>query len=131
MTQGVLARGVRRGDGVFGDMRQTAATRTMAAATYATLVAEDRHLAFECAQLSAVGATTDALHVVSEAADGIRARYDDMLVITPTGRSESLVDALRTVERIGRRSDEMGDEVQATWCTLLHQKLIGAEWPPA
>ncbi len=99
----------------------------MATPTYATLIAEDRHLAYECAQLSAVGATTDALHVVSEAADGILSRYDSMLVITPTGRSESLVEALRTVERVGQRSDERGDEVQATWCTLLHQKLLGAE----
>jgi len=123
--------GVRRGDSVFGDMRQTSATRTMAPATYATLVAEDRHLAFECAQLTAVGATADALHVVVEAADGILARYDGMLVITPTGQSESFVEALRNVERVGQRSDELGDEVQATWCTLLHQKLTGAEWPPS
>jgi hypothetical protein len=131
MTQQVLTRGVRRGDGVFGDMRQTSATRIMAPATYATLVAEDRHLAFECAQLSAVGATSDALHVVAEAADTILARYEGMVVITPTGESESFVEALRNVARVGQRSDELGDEVQATWCTLLHHRLVGREWPPA
>jgi hypothetical protein len=116
---------------VFGDMRLTSTTRTVAPATYATLVAEDRHLAFECAQLSAVGATTDALNVVSDAAEEILAHYDGMLVITPTGRSESFVEALRNVERVAQRSDESGDEVQATWCTLLHQKLVGTEWPPS
>lgn len=116
---------------MFGDMRLTSAARTVAPAAYATLVAEDRHLAFECAQLTAVGATTDALDVVSDAAEGILARYDGMLVITPTGRSESFVEALRNVERIAQRSDELGDEVQATWCTLLHQRLVGSEWPPA
>ena len=116
---------------MFGDMRQTSATRIMAPATYATLVAEDRHLAFECAQLRAVGATSDALHVVAEAADTILARYEGMVVITPTGESESFVEALRNVARGGQRSDELGDEVQATWCTLLHHRLVGREWPPA
>ena len=115
---------------MVGDMRQTSATKDVSPAHYATLVAEDRHLAFECAQLSAVGATTDALDVVSEAAEGILARYDAMVVITPTGRSESFVEALHSVERVARRSDDQGDEVQATWCTLLHQKLSGTEWPP-
>lgn len=116
---------------MFGDMRQPSATKAISPATYAAQVAEDRHLAFECAQLSAVGATTDALHVVSEAADAILARFDGMLVITPTGESESFVEALRNVERVGRRSDDLGDEVQAAWCTLLHQRLVGAEWPPS
>ncbi len=116
---------------MFGDLRQTSATRTMAPATYATQVAEDRHLAFECAQLSAVGATNDALHVVCEAADAILARYDGMLVITPTGQSESFDEALKDVERVARRSDDIGDEVQAAWCSLLHQRLIGADWPPS
>ena len=94
---------------MFGDIRQTPATRISAPATYATLVAEDRHLAFECAQLSAVGATSDALHVVAEAADSILARYEGMLVITPTGQSESFVEALRNVEKVGHRSDESGE----------------------
>ncbi len=116
---------------MFGDMRQTSATRIMAPATYAMLVAEDHHLAFECAQLNAVGATSDALQVVDEAAEGILARYEGMLVITPTGQSESFVDALRNVERVGQRSDEAGNEVQATWCTLLYQRLAGKQWPPA
>jgi hypothetical protein len=117
-------------NGVFGEMRLTSATRTTSPASYAKLVAEDRHLAFECAQLSAVGATDDALLVVAEAVDGILAHYGGMLVITPTGQGEPFEEALRTVELVGQRSDASGDEVQGTWCTLLHQKLIGATWPP-
>jgi hypothetical protein len=114
---------------VFGDMRLSSTTKAPAPATYATLVAEDRHLASECAQLSAVGATTDALNVVSQAAESILERYDGMVVITPTGRSEPFVEALRNVETVAQRYDELGDEVQATWCTLLHQKLVGMRDP--
>ncbi len=114
---------------MFGEMRLSSVTRSPAPATYATGIAEDRHLAFECAQLSAVGATTDALNVVAQAAESILARYDGMVVITPTGRSEPFVEALRSVESVARHYDEIGDEVQATWCTLLHQRLELMRYP--
>ncbi len=52
-----------------------------------------------------------------------------MVVITPTGRSEPFVEALRSVESVARHYDEIGDEVQATWCTLLHQRLELMRYP--
>jgi hypothetical protein len=114
---------------VFGDMRLSSVTKSLAPATFATLVAEDRPLAVECARLSAVGATIDALNVVSQAAESILARYDGMVVITPTGRIEPIAEALRNVETVAHRYEEIGDEVQATWCVLLLQKLVGTEHP--
>jgi hypothetical protein len=124
MTVEVLARGVRRGDAVFGDMRLGSATTSPTPATYATLVAEDRHLASECAQLTTVGATALALDIVSQAAERILAQSDGMVVITPTRRSEPFGEALRNIETVARRYEEQGDEVQATWCSLLHHKLV-------
>ena len=106
-------------------VRQSATARTIPPAKYATLVAEDRHLASEFARLSALGDETHALEVVSDAADHILGHCNDMLVITPTGSDSSLVLSLKYVERVAKRSDQSGDEVQAAWCILLHQVLAG------
>ena len=113
------------------NLGKTVTTRSIAPARYARLVAEDYHLAFECAQLSAVGDSTHAFEVVAHAASAILGYCDDMLVITPTGSDSSLHQSLKNVEKVAKRSDQLGDDVQASWCILLHQKLAGGEWPPA
>jgi hypothetical protein len=116
---------MRGGGGMADDLGRTAARRTIAPARYATLVAEDSHLAFECAQLSAVGDSIHALEVVSHAADDILGHCAEMPVITPTGSDSSLLQSLRNVERVAKRSDQSGDDVQASWCILLYQELVG------
>jgi hypothetical protein len=95
------------------------------------MVAEDRHLASEVARLSSVGATTDAHDVIARAADDILHHCDGMSVITPLGRDSPLAQSLKNVERVAKRSDQLGDEVQTSWCVLLRQKLAGGAWPPA
>jgi hypothetical protein len=103
----------------------------MAPARYATLVAEDRHLAIEFATLIAAGTTEDAQRVVRHAADDILEHCDNMLVITPTGESSSLLHSLQNIETAAKQSDQRGDEVQASWCIFLHEKLAaGAGLPP-
>jgi len=78
-----------------------------------------------------LGDSTHALEVVSHAASDILGHCDDMLVISPTGSESSLLQSLKNVEQVAKRSDQLGDDVQASWCILLHQKLAGGEWPPA
>lgn len=121
-----------RGDGgVVTNVRRTVTARSIAPARYATLVAEDHHLASEYAQLSAVGDSFHALEVVSHAAADILGHCNEMLVITPTGSNPSLLQSLKNVQRVAKRSDQLGDDVQASWCILLHHRLARGEWPPA
>lgn len=129
MRQEVLPQNTKGGRAMVDDVRQKLSARTVA--NYATLVAEDRHLASEFAQLRAVGDTASALEVVHHAADGILDYCDNMLVVTPTGQSSSLLQTLRNIETVAKRCDQRGDEVQVLWCSLLHQTLAGSEWPPS
>jgi hypothetical protein len=102
----------------------------MPPARYATLVAENRQLAIEFAKLSAQGTTGDAERVVRQAADDILEHCDNMLVITPTGESTSLLLSLQNIETVAKRSDQRGDEVQVRWCILLHEKLAASAGVP-
>ena len=112
---------------MLDEARQTPTARTVTPEAYARLVAEDHHLAAEFAQLSVVNSTTNALQVVAEAAADILGCCIRMP--TPKARNLSLLMSLKVIEQVAKRSDQRGDEVQAAWCTLLHHKLLGGEWP--
>lgn len=93
-------------------------------------MAQDYHLATEFAQLRAVGDVNSALEVVRNAADDILEHCDKMLVITAAGESSSLLNSLRNIETVAKRSDQRGDEVQASWCILLHEQLAAGAGLP-
>jgi hypothetical protein len=127
----VLApKALERAANVLDEMRQTLTVRTVTPDEYATLVAEDRHLASEFAQLCTVGDTVDALQVVSEEAEGILAFCERMSATIPSVRNLSLLMSLKVIEEVAEQSDQLGDEVQASWCKLLNHKLLGGVWPP-
>lgn len=115
---------------MVGQVLQAMTTNTMPPARYATLVAENRHLAIEFAKLSALGPAEDAQRVVRHAADDILEHCDNRPVVTPGGESSSLLQSLHNIETVAKRSDQRGDEVQALWCILLHETLAGAGLPP-
>jgi hypothetical protein len=126
-TGGSSRRTGKDGNRVLDNARQTLTGRTVTPEAYARLVAEDHDLSAEFAQLSAVNDTTDALQVVAEAAADILGGCIRMP--TPKARHLSLLMSLKVIEHVAERSDQRGDEVQAAWCTLLHHKLLGGEWP--
>lgn len=95
---------------------------------YARLVAEDRHLAAEFAQLSTVNDTAGALQVVADAAADILGYC--IRASSAKDRNVSLLLSVRAIEQIAERSQEQGDEVQCAWCSLLHQRLLGGGQPP-
>lgn len=109
------------------DVRRRLSARNVAG--YARLVAEDRHLVSQFAQLKAQGDTTGALEIVHHAADDILDYCDTLTVITPTAQGSSRLHTLRNIEVVAKRSDQRGDEVQVLWCSLLHHTLAGSEWP--
>ena len=108
-------------------MRQTIKTRGGAPANYATLMAEDRRLASELAHLTSVGAQDEADALIDRAAKAVKDQCGHMPVIDPSGHYSPLLQALRNIELVAKRSDQRSDEVQAWWCILLHQKLAGLE----
>ncbi len=112
-------------------VREAKTTHATGPARYALLVAQDYHLAAQFAQLNAVGDANSALEVVRHAADDILERCNNMLVFVPTGENSSLLQCLDNIETVAKRSDQRGDESQARWCILLHEKLAArAGLPP-
>ncbi len=112
-----------------GEQQQTPTAQTLTPDEYARLIAEDRHLAVEFAQLSAVNDTAGALQVVAEVAADILGRC----IRRPTRelRNLSVFLSLKAIEHVGQLSEQRGDEIQAAWCTLIHHQLLGGEWPSA
>ena len=110
-------------------LEEQLAAQTVDAHEYARQVAEDRHLAAEFGQLSAVNDTATALQVVADAADDILGHC--LQVAHAADRRRSLLLSVRAIEEVSERSRRQGDEVQCAWCTLLHHALLGGERPSA
>jgi hypothetical protein len=88
----------------------------------ARALAEDRHLAVEFAQLSAVGDRLDAIDVATEAAADI---VDHCLrVQTPEDRHNSFAMVIDTIARVATEREGVGDELQAVWCRTLSACLL-------
>jgi hypothetical protein len=100
---------------------------TASAEAFARAVAEDRHLAAEFAQLSAINDITGALEVVADAAADILGRC----VLRPRSddRDQPLLRSLETIQHVADASKQYGDEVQVAWCGLLRRSLLGGERP--
>ncbi|MGO8871962.1 MAG: hypothetical protein ACLQPH_11290 [Acidimicrobiales bacterium] len=103
------------------------AARTVTPEEFAVVIAEDRHLAVEFHQYRALGDTADALQLVTELATEILAHSRHAAMGKPAVHDRSLLTSVSLIEEVAVRSDQRGDEVQASWCRSLCHVLAGGE----
>ena len=106
---------------------QQVAAQGAAPEHYASRVADDQYLAIELALLRAADDTNAALRVVGGAAADILGHC--IRVPTSRDRDMALLRSIKAIEGVAERSDQRGDEIQSSWCALLHHALMGGERP--
>lgn len=103
------------------------AARKAAPEHHASQVADDQYLAIEFALLRAADDTNAALRVVEGAAADILGHC--IRVPTSRDRNVALLLSIKAIEEVAERSEKRGDQIQSSWCTLLHHRLRGGERP--